>query len=218
MRPSYLTFDCYGTLVDWEKGISDALPPGFRALAPAPRGVLKEYVEAEKQEERAYKKYRDVLHDSVVCLGSKLRVAVSEAEASRFASSVPEWPAFPDTPAALRSLGRKGYKRYILSNVDTDLLQGTIRNQDLEVDGFVTAEQVGSYKPNPGHWLEFLKRSGAKKAEVLHVAQSLYHDISPTQQMGISSAWVNRYGESLPESLNPAYTVGSVGELSGVLE
>ena len=115
-------------------------------------------------------------------------------------------------------MGRRGYKRFILSNVDNDLLEGTIRNSDLEVDGFVTAEEVGSYKPNPGHWKTFMERTGASKEEVLHVAQSVFHDIIPTQALGIASAWVNRYHEPMPAGANPLFVSDTLAHLGELLE
>ena len=178
---------------------------------------MKAYLAAEADQESTYRKYREVLARTVTALSTRLRTDVSEAQAKEFASSVPKWPAFPDTAQFLRDVGSKGYKRYILSNVDDDLLEETIRKQGLEVDGYVTAEQVGSYKPKPGHWTEFLKRTGATRRNVLHVAQSLYHDVLPTQGLGIESAWVNRYGEQLPSNVSPSIITDSLGNLAATL-
>ena len=176
------------------------------------------YVEAEKKEEGTYKKYREVLRETALRLSRNLGAELVPGGAERFADSVPDWPAFPDTAQALKDLGTKGYGRYILSNVDTDLLQRTIDNSRLEVDGFVTAEQVRSYKPAIEHWNAFMKRTGAKKEEILHVAQSIYHDIIPAQGLGITSAWVNRYEEPLPRSARPVYIVDSVQNLVTLLD
>jgi 2-haloacid dehalogenase len=179
--------------------------------------LMRAYVAAEAEQESTYRKYREVLARTAKALAAGLRTDVSEVQADEFAGSVPKWPAFPDTAQFLRDMGSKGYKRYILSNVDDDLLEETIRNQGLEVDGFVTAEQVGSYKPKPGHWMEFLNRTGATKRDVLHVAQSLYHDVLPTQGLGIESAWVNRYGEQLPSNAFPSVISDSLGNLAATL-
>ncbi len=215
-RFQYLTFDCYGTLIDWKSGIESALES--IGLEPKGRHLMAAYLQAEKEEEGTYKKYREVLERTAERVASRFGVDLRTGEARRFAASVPDWPAFPDTSAALKELGERGYSRYILSNVDTDLLQKTIAKSRLEVDGFVTAEQTGSYKPSPGHWVEFMRRTKAKKGEILHVAQSVYHDIEPTRALGISSAWVNRYSEPSPSRGLPLYVVESVGELTRLLE
>ena len=214
MNYRYLTFDCYGTLIDWRAGIEASLLATVGDLDLRGQALLDAYLVAEKQQESSYKKYREVLRRTVLSMSSQLGVEVTDQAARRFAGSVPTWPAYADTAKFLKEMGKKGYKRYILSNVDTDLLRDTIRNQGLEVDGFVTAEEVGSYKPNPEHWLRFMKNTGARKEEVLHVAQSIYHDIVPTFEMGIASAWVNRYSEPMPEGAHPSFVSDSLAHLA----
>jgi 2-haloalkanoic acid dehalogenase type II len=214
----YLTFDCYGTLIDWKTGIEESLKRAFGALPLSGKELLDAYVAAEKEEEESYRRYREVLCRTALRLADKAGFKAGQAGAELFGGSVPNWPAFPDTARALRDIGRKGYKRYILSNVDTDLLFGTIKKWGLEVDGFVTAEEVGSYKPSEGHWTRFMQKTGARKEEMLHVAQSVYHDILPTQRMGIASAWVNRYAEPLPAEARPSYIVDSLRNLNEVLD
>lgn len=213
----YLTFDCYGTLIDWRTGIERELSAALGRLNLGGQELLDAYGAAERIEEATYKKYREVLRKTVLSMSKQLGVEVSDEAARRFAGSVPGWPSFPDTEEFLREMGSRGYKRYILSNVDDDLLEGTIRNHHLEVDGFVTAEQVGSYKPMEAHWLEFLRRVRAERTEVLHVAQSVYHDIFPTQRLGIASVWVNRYGEPLPSGASPSVISDSLADLAPVL-
>lgn len=214
----YLTFDCYGTLIDWRTGIEQQLTAILGKAGLRGQELLDAYGTAEKKEESTYKKYREVLRSSVLAMSSQLGTAVSDEASRKFAGSVPRWPAFPDTASFLREMGSKGYKRYILSNVDDDLLAGTIRDHHLEVDGYVTAEQVRSYKPRTAHWTEFLRRTGARKDELLHVAQSVYHDIIPTQGLGIASAWVNRYGEPLPPNAHPSLISDSLESLAKVIE
>lgn len=213
----FLTFDCYGTLVDWRSGIETALGKALGELPVSGSELLDAYVKAEAEEEGAYKKYRTVLGDTAQKLGERFGKDVQRADVEKFAASVPSWPAFSDTAEALRELGRRGYKRYILSNVDTDLLLGTIMNQNLEVDGFVTAEQTHSYKPAQGHWLAFMEKTGANKDQILHVAQSIYHDIIPTAKLDIASAWVNRYSQPLPEGVHPLFIADSMAHLSEIL-
>ena len=218
MKYRYLTFDCYGTLIDWRAGIEASLLAAVGGLGIRGQALLDAYVWAEKQQESSYKKYSDVLRRTVLSMSGQLGVDVTERAARRFADSVPTWPAYADTSKFLKEVGRIGYQRYILSNVDTDILRKTISNQGLEVDGFVTAEEVGSYKPNPGHWLRFMERTGARKDEVLHVAQSVYHDIIPTNEMGIDSAWVNRYNEPMPQGPHPLFVSDSLAHLAGSLD
>jgi len=144
-------------------------------------------------------------------------IQLDPAGSMAFAASVPSWPLFPDTLSSLAELRSKGYKLHILSNVDRDLLEGTIRNSGIAVDGYVTAEDTRSYKPAPGHWEAFMRRSGAKRDEILHVAQSIFHDILPTQSLGIASAWVNRYDGPLPSDAHPSYIVDGLKSLAQVL-
>ncbi|HZW84574.1 MAG TPA: HAD family hydrolase [Nitrososphaerales archaeon] len=209
----YLTFDCYGTLIDWKTGIGSALRKNLGDLRIGDDDLMAAYLQAERAEEETYKSYRDVLSGSATRLSAKLGVPLPSGAAREFAASVPDWPAFKDTRESLRALGSMGFRRYILSNVDDDLLEETIARHGLEVDGFVSAQQVGSYKPRPGHWEEFLRRTGASKGDLLHVAQSIYHDVIPVGKMGIQSAWVNRYGEPLPPEANPEYVSDSLAGL-----
>lgn len=217
MSERYLTFDCYGTLIDWRTGIESKLRSILGEIPLSGQELMHAYVAAEKGEESTYRKYREVLARTAKTLSIQFKLEVSDAMAGEFAASVPNWPAFPDTVEFLRRAGSQGFKRFILSNVDNDLLEQTIEEQKLEVDGFVTAEQVGSYKPNPGHWIEFLRRTGAEKGAELHVAQSLYHDVLPTQHLGIKSAWVNRYAERLPTDASPSIITDNLGNLTAVL-
>jgi len=214
---TYLTFDCYGTLIDWRKGIERELARAAGGVGLGGQLLLDAYVEAEKSQESTYKKYREVLSSTVKSMSTTLGVEVTDAAARDFAASVPRWPAFPDTARFLREMGARGYRRYILSNVDTDLLEETIRIQGLQVDGFVTAEEVGSYKPSIGHWERFILKTGAKKEGVLHVAQSVYHDVIPAQRLGIASAWVNWYNEPMPDGPAPLFVSDNLSHLGELL-
>ena len=216
-RFTHLTFDCYGTLIDWRAGIELELTRAVGGINISGQRLLAAYVEAEKSQETTYKKYREVLRNTVVSMSGVLGINVTHEAALEFAASVPRWPAFPDTAKFLRETRSRGFKRYILSNVDNDLLEETIERHRLEVDGFVTAEEVGSYKPNPAHWTKFIEKTGTQKQNVLHCAQSLYHDIIPTQSLGIASAWVNRYDEKLDVGIEPSFICDSLENLSPML-
>jgi FMN phosphatase YigB (HAD superfamily) len=115
-------------------------------------------------------------------------------------------------------MGEMGYRRYILSNVDEDLLKVTIERNGLDVDGYVTAEEIHSYKPAPRHWESFVSRTGARISDDLHVAQSIFHDIRPAQGLGFATAWVNRYHESLVPDVHPDYICQSLSDLVKILQ
>lgn len=218
MKYGYLTFDCYGTLIDWKTGIEKALAAASGSAPNGGQGLLDAYLKEEKKEEATYKRYSEVLGNSFTALSASLGLDVAKGAATEFARSLPSWPVFPDSAEFLREMGSRGYKRYILSNVDNDLLEETMSRNGLEIDGFVTAEEIGSYKPAHAHWEEFLRRTGAPKETVLHVAQSIYHDIIPAEELGVPSVWVNRYNERLPPHANPVMIVDCLESLRAALE
>jgi len=215
----YITFDCYGTLIDWKKGIEENFSKYFSSSVRN-EDIFSRYVTIEAREESNYKPYIQVLAETSILLADSLGIRVSEDDSRGplFASSITQWPPFPDTFNALKELGDLGYTRVILSNVDTELLKKTIENNLLEVDSFITAQQIGSYKPAEKHWLEFFERYGAEKGETIHVAGSMYHDIIPARKLGLKTVWVNRYGKKeQPTSNDPDWTVSSLSEVSTIL-
>jgi len=193
-----LTFDCYGTLVDWEQGIGAA----FRAIA-AEIGksaelppVLRAYHEIEPAvQAETFRSYREVLTETARRLAIRLGWALPTTRAGFLAESVPTWPTFPDTNAALERLAAAGYRLGILSNVDDDLLAGTRRRLAPCFDPalIVTAQQVHSYKPALAHFETARSRIGTGRW--LHVAQSLFHDIAAARRFGVPVVWINRRGE-----------------------
>ena len=218
MRFTHLTFDCYGTLIDWRKGIEAHLGELLRSNGlTSDASVFPLYVELEAEEEGQYKSYREVLRDTAIRVAEHLNVSISERDAKVFAESVPSWPPFSDTVDTLKELGRRGYKRIILSNVDKDLLEKTILQNRLDVDDHITAEDVGSYKPSLGHWNRFFELHKASKETTLHVAQSIYHDIIPSRKLGISTAWINRYSELKPPEISPSYVFSNLKSLLKLL-
>jgi 2-haloalkanoic acid dehalogenase type II len=193
----WITFDCYGTLIDWERGITDALlpllPPGTDRRALAER-----YIEVEAEVEKGeHIPYRDVLDRASRALLAERGRPLRDDEPSPLPASLPSWPPFGEVPAALRELRRRGYKYAILSNVDNDLLAASIRGIGVEPDLTVTAEDARSYKPARGHWRHFEERTGAGKQDTIHVAASLYHDIRPTTSWGWRNVWIARRIEPL---------------------
>ena len=191
-----LTFDCYGTLVDWESGIAAALGELLAAhgLEGERERLLELYSGFEPQAQAGvFKPYREVLAEVVDRFGVHFGFVPSPAERGCLADSLPGWPLFPDTRAALERLAAR-YRLAVLSNIDDDLFAGTARRLGVPLDGVITAQQVGSYKPAPGHFEAAMERL-APRERLLHVAQSLFHDVAVARGLGIATVWVNRRGE-----------------------
>ena len=221
-----ITFDCYGTLIDWETGLLQALRPLFAAAGRAIPDVelLELYGEIEAELETApYLPYRDVMARTAQAMGQRLGTTISADDGDAFADSLAGWEPFPDTVAALQSLSRK-FTLGIISNVDDDSFAKTQKKLQVSFAVIVTAEQVQSYKPALKNFQEMLRRSGLPKEEVLHAGQSVYHDIVPTTILGIKNVWVNRpsirpgVGAVRRASSQPVYEVHSLAELAGFLE
>ncbi|MEP7291868.1 MAG: haloacid dehalogenase type II [Chloroflexota bacterium] len=189
-----LTFDCYGTLIDWESGISDALQPIFAAhsVAFARDQALELFGVLESEIERGeYVEYKTVLWRVLEGISARLGFTPTPAELEGFSTSVRDWQPFPDSPAALQALGKK-YKLAVVSNVDDDLFAYSAQKLGVTFDWLITAQQVKSYKPATPHFHEAFARIGLPREKILHVAQSLYHDIVTAKSLGLSTVWVNR--------------------------
>jgi 2-haloalkanoic acid dehalogenase type II len=212
-RYDVLTFDCYGTLIDWERGIGDAFEAAARAdgVGLDRAAMLAAYHEIEPvvQAER-YRSYREVLSLTARRIADRLGWALAPGRERFLPDSLPSWPPFADTNAALRRLADAGYRLAILSNVDDDLLAGTRRHLGVDFDFIVTAQQVGAYKPAPPHFETARKRVG--DARWLHVAQSYFHDIVPTRRLGVPSAWINRKRERAAGSERPDVEFSTLAE------
>ncbi|HEY8731727.1 MAG TPA: HAD family hydrolase [Candidatus Limnocylindria bacterium] len=193
MAIRWCTFDCYGTLIDWEGGISDALLPYFET--PPDRDALaREYIEAEASvESGTYLRYREVLDRA----GAALLRAHGIDRPSPLPASLPRWIAFAEVPAALRALQTGGRRIAILSNVDRDLIATSIPKLGVTPDLVVTAEDVGSYKPATGHWVRFAELTGASTADTVHVGASQYHDMVPAAALGYRTVFIDRHAETL---------------------
>jgi 2-haloacid dehalogenase/putative hydrolase of the HAD superfamily len=188
-----VTFDCYGTLIDWDGGIAGAFAKAVAETGGRldPHQVFDSYekIEASVEAER-YRSYRDVLTESTRRVARQLGWALPEARAGFLAESLPFWIPFTDTNASLERLFRAGYQLGILSNVDDDLLAGTRKHFTVPFDLIVTAQQVGSYKPADGHFVAARERIGGRRW--LHAAQSHFHDVTPARRQGVPTAWINR--------------------------
>jgi 2-haloalkanoic acid dehalogenase type II len=219
MKFTHLTFDCYGTLIDWRNGLESHLGGLLqRKGLTSEISVYPVYVKLEAEQEERYRSYRSILRDTAVAVAKQFNLSITPDEARAFAESVPNWKPFTDTVDALRMLGERGCKRVVLSNVDRDLLRDTLVRSKLAIDGYVTAEDVGSYKPAPAHWNRFFEKYAVTKKQTLHVAQSIYHDIVPSGKMGIANAWINRYGDEKPPDVNPTFVFPNLSALLDVLD
>lgn len=217
-----ITFDCYGTLIDWENGMLAAMRPMFsrdgRKVDDA--RLLELYGDIEVElEARPYLPYRQVLAQAVQEMGRRLGVEVSPQQGGEFAESLTRWKPFIDTVPALQSLAKR-FQLAIISNVDDDLFAETRKKLPVDFAFVITAQQMKSYKPSHQNFHEALRRSGLEKSQLLHAAQSLYHDIAPANALGIANVWVNRQsvrpgaGASRKGSATPTYEVRTLAELS----
>ncbi len=202
-RIDTLTFDCYGTLIGWAEGLETSLSAVFgEELRPHLSRLFGEYVRIEAEvEAEPYRSYREVLAEVVRRLGGAFGVPLSPDKADQLAADLPHWSPFADTVDALRRLKRR-FRLGILSNVDRDLFERTAERLVVPFDFVITAEDVQSYKPRLGHFDRLLNEF-VSKDRVLHVAQSLYHDGAPANQLGIAFVWINRYNEANETSVKP---------------
>jgi 2-haloacid dehalogenase len=189
VEPRWATFDCYGTLIDWNGGIGRELERLFGAV----RGgeLLHRYHELEPQIQRKDpgRSYREVMAVALARLGAPAD------EEDALGRSLPGWDPFPEVPASLEAARAAGWRLGVLSNTDRDLLDASLARIGGEFEVTVVASEIGSYKPAPAHWEEFCGRSGADPDRHVHVAASLFHDIAPAAALGLRTIWINRLGE-----------------------
>jgi 2-haloacid dehalogenase len=191
---NWVSFDCYGTLIDWESGILGYLRPLLQRKGHqlTDTQVLSLYSEFEPREQSGdYRSYRKVLASVVGDFACELRFDVSEAEVSGLADSIREWTPFPDTVPTLREL-KRSYRLAILSNIDDELFQFSAQKLQVPFDCVVTAQQARSYKPSLRNFELLLEKLSVPRSRLLHVAESLYHDVAPAASLGIKTVWVNR--------------------------
>lgn len=221
-RFEILTFDCYGTLINWEDGLFGALRPIFAAHSKKidDATVLKLYGDFElRAEQPPFRNYRDVLGEVVRDFGKELGFEPTAAEMRSLADSLPRWRPWPDTVAALSQLKTK-YRLAILSNVDDDLFAGTRPQLGVAFDEVITAQQAKAYKPSLKLFELALSRINAPAHRVLHVGQSIHHDVVPAQSLGLATVWINRpsarpgVGAVKAAEATPDLTFTSVGELA----
>lgn len=214
-RYDVVTFDCYGTLVDWEDGIASAFlrEAAEDGVVLDRSRILGAYHELEPEVEAfEYRPYRDVLAATAIRVAQRLGWPLTGDRARFLAESLPRWTPFPDTNTALRRLAAAGHRLGILSNVDDDLLAETRRHLRVPFDFVVTAQQVRSYKPAHAHFVEARRRIGG--ARWLHAAQSFFHDVVPARRLGIPVAWVNRKAEAALDDVAPDAELRDLTELA----
>jgi 2-haloacid dehalogenase len=190
----WATFDCYGTLIDWNAGIGAVLEHVFGAERGPELLARYHQLEPEVQAE-SYRSYAEVLSLTLERLASEVGLPIPEGDSGALARSLPDWPAFPEVPEALAELRRRGWSLAILSNTDHALITESQKALGVPIDLIVTAEDVQSYKPEHGHWKRFLELTTADRTHHVHVAASLFHDIAPGRELGLTTVWINRLGE-----------------------
>ncbi|MBI4545187.1 MAG: haloacid dehalogenase type II [Gemmatimonadetes bacterium] len=221
MRAELITFDCYGTLIDWDQGIARAfLGEAVRqGVVFTEDQVLSAYHEVEPEVEAGeYRLYREVLRDTARHVAIRLGLPLAPERQGFLAESLASWAPFPDTNPTLERLAAAGYRLGILSNIDDDLLAETRRHLTAGFDLIVTAQQVRSYKPAPGHFRRALEEVGGDAARLLHVARSYFHDIRPARLLGIRAIWVNRGGVPRPQHPAPTAEVRDLEEAVRAIE
>jgi 2-haloacid dehalogenase len=189
-----LTFDCYGTLIDWETGLADAFRPVLRAhgVEADDEDVLARYAGYEAAAEAGpYLRYRDVLAAGLRGVAAELGLEPTAAEVEAFSGSVVDWPAFPDSAAALARL-KERFRLGVITNCDDDLFAASNRKLGVEFDWIVTAEQAGSYKPAERNFHVAFERLRLPRERILHVAQSLFHDHVTAKRLGLATVWIDR--------------------------
>jgi 2-haloacid dehalogenase len=225
-RHDVMSFDCYGTLVDWETGILGALRPllAVHRVEAADDAILEAYARLEaKAEEGPYVPYRQVLARVVQGFAREHGFAVSRAERDYLTGSLPRWPLFPDTAAALRRLSRY-FRLGVISNIDDDLFAATRERLGFTFDWVVTAEEAESYKPARRSFELAVREAGGDPGRWVHVAQSLWHDVGPARELGMTTIWVNRRrgregsGATPEAAATPHLEVADLDELAGLVE
>ncbi len=191
----WATFDCYGTLIDWNGGIGRELERLFGADKTS--SLLHAYheVEPQVQREAPARAYRDVLTIALTRLAEREGLPLDAADEGALARSLPSWEPFPDARAALEDARKRGWKLAILSNTDRDYIDASLARIGVPFDLVIVASEIGSYKPGHRHWEVFTEQTGADPAGHVHVAASLFHDIAPATELRLPTIWINRLGE-----------------------
>lgn len=220
-----MSFDCYGTLIDWENGILEAIRPVFMAhnIKISDEHILKLYAEIESAIEKGeFIKYREVLRKVMHEMSNRFGFVPSTFELDCLVDSLKNWMPFPDTVEALQTL-KKRFKLAIISNIDDDLFALSAKHLEVEFDWVITAEQIRSYKPALRNFELAIQKIGVPIQKILHIAQSIYHDVIPAKALGLSTIWVNRrkdkagFGATPPATGQPDLEVADLKTLVSIM-
>jgi len=190
----WATFDCYGTLIDWNGGIGGVLGDLFGADRVPELLARYHRLEPDVQAE-TYRSYAEVLTITLERLAAENDLTIPEGESGVLARSLPDWPVFREVPDGLAELRRRGWQLAILSNTDRALIVESEKSIGIPFDLVITAEDVGSYKPEHGHWDRFFELTSADREHHVHVGASLFHDVAAARELGLKIVWINRLGE-----------------------
>jgi 2-haloacid dehalogenase len=212
----WATFDCYGTLIDWNGGIRREL----ERLFPHESGdrLLERYHEYEPavQHEDSSRSYREVMRLTLGRIAEEIGAPLPEAETDALGRSLPDWQPFPEVRAALEEARGRGWKLAILSNTDREFIEASMARIGVPFELAIVAGEIGSYKPGRRHWEEFAARTSADPGRHVHVGASLFHDVAPANELGLPTVWINRLGER-PES-EPTRELPDLTQLAGTLD
>jgi 2-haloacid dehalogenase len=215
MTDRWATFDCYGTLIDWNDGVRRTL----RLVWPEQdvERLFHRYHDVEPRIQAGGGiPYRQVLRQTLAAIADEDELELPPGREDALADALPSWRPFPDVPEALSDLRERGWRLGILSNTDPDLLDASLETIGVPVDARITAAEARSYKPSFGHWDTFFRMTGADRQRHVHVAASLYHDVEPCARLGLPCVWINRLGES--SDLPRAGELPTLAGLAGTLD
>jgi 2-haloacid dehalogenase len=216
VRERWATFDCYGTIVDWNAGIRTELERLFGVVRSDELLARYHELEPEIQAANPGSSYREVLTVALERLADEEGLTLPEGETAALARSLPTWPVFPDARPGLAEARERGWRLAILSNTDRDLIEASVEAIGIRFELAIVAGEIGSYKPAKGHWHAFDAATGATPDSHVHVAQSLFHDIGPATELGLRSVWINRLDEQ-PDS-RPTRTLPDLSALADTLD
>lgn len=221
-----ITFDCYGTLIDWESGILNVLKPFLEqyGVTTSNNEILEMYAQYESDLQKGkYISYKKILQKIVLKIGMKHDFIPNPMEENAIADSIKTWEPFEDTVEALRTL-KEHYKLAVISNIDDDLFADTAEKLEVELDWVITAQQVQEYKPSIRNFTYAFDKIGVSREKILHVAQSLYHDIAPAKSLGLNTVWINRRkgkegtGATPPQKAEPDIDLPDLRSLVWVMD
>ena len=217
MKPVYLTFDCYGTLIDWKSGVLNALRD-YPEVDPDVFFEMWWRVDRQLTCGVPYRRYREVLALDFAEAFQSIGIAIASREAECLADGLGDWPPFPDAPAALAAFRRLGFKLGILSNIDNDLLDRSANQLGVDIDVCITAENIRSYKPETRHFEALLETTGLQPVRVLHIAASRFVDIEPASRLGFRTMYVQRSEPDADCDVTPEFTVETLTDAIPILE